>query len=155
MKIECDTYDFAERLTDLRIQKGVSARDMSLSMGQTSSYINNIENKSNLPSMKAFFCICEYLEITPLDFFNYDDESLLISNELIKEIRMLNTNQANLIYKILKAHDRVRGCCCRHCRTDSNTSKRRTCQPISCPDSADKRQPCRQTTYPHPLPAAS
>ena len=27
MKIECDTYDFAERLTDLRIQKGVSARD--------------------------------------------------------------------------------------------------------------------------------
>ena len=46
MKIECDTYDFAERLTDLRIQKGVSARDMSLSMGQTSSYINNIENKT-------------------------------------------------------------------------------------------------------------
>ena len=102
MKIECDTYDFAERLTDLRIQKGVSARDMSLSMGQTSSYINNIENKSNLPSMKAFFCICEYLEITPLDFFNYDDESPLISNELIKEIRMLNTSQTNLIYKILK-----------------------------------------------------
>ena len=83
MKIECDTYDFAERLTDLRIQKGVSARDMSL-------------------SMKAFFCICEYLEITPLDFFNYDDESPLISNELIKEIRMLNTSQTNLIYKILK-----------------------------------------------------
>ena len=102
MKIECDTYDFAERLTDLRIQKGVSARDMSLSMGQTSSYINNIENKSNLPSMKAFFFICEYLEITPLDFFNYDDESPLISNELIKEIRMLNTSQTNLIYKILK-----------------------------------------------------
>ena len=102
MKIECDTYDFAERLTDLRIQKGVSARDMSLSMGQTSSYINNIENKSNLPSMKTFFCICEYLEITPLDFFNYDDESPLISNELIKEIRMLNTSQTNLIYKILK-----------------------------------------------------
>ena len=57
MKIECDTYDFAERLTDLRIQKGVSARDMSLSMGQTSSYINNIENKSNLPSMKAFLFV--------------------------------------------------------------------------------------------------
>lgn len=102
MKIKCDTYDFAERLTDLRIQKGVSARDMSLSMGQTSSYINNIENKSNLPSMKTFFCICEYLEITPLDFFNYDDESPLISNKIIQEIRLLDTDQENHIYQILK-----------------------------------------------------
>ena len=79
---------FAERLTDLenskrRFSKGYEA----YLSGQTSSYINNIENKSNLPSM-AFFCICEYLEIT-LWIFNYDDESPLISNELIKEIRML------------------------------------------------------------------
>ena len=55
MKIECDTYDFAERLTDLRIQKGVSARDMSLSMGQTSSYINNIENKKQFAFNESFF----------------------------------------------------------------------------------------------------
>ena len=31
---------FYKRITDLRIQKGVSARDMSLSLGQSESYIN-------------------------------------------------------------------------------------------------------------------
>ena len=42
--------DFAKRLTELRINKGVSARDMSLSIGQSAGYINNIENGVNLPS---------------------------------------------------------------------------------------------------------
>ena len=37
--------DFAKRLSELRIQKGVSARDMSLSLGQNSGYINHIENR--------------------------------------------------------------------------------------------------------------
>lgn len=60
---------FAERLVELRIAKGVSARDMSLSIGQSAGYINNIENKKNLPSMAAFFYICDYLEISPQEFF--------------------------------------------------------------------------------------
>ena len=35
----------AKRVSQLRMQKGVSARDMSLSLGQSESYINKIENK--------------------------------------------------------------------------------------------------------------
>lgn len=67
-------YDdlFFQRLTTLRQQKGVSARDMSLSLGQNAGYINNIENRHNLPSMSVFFDICEYLHITPKDFFDFD-----------------------------------------------------------------------------------
>ena len=49
---------FVQRLAELRIQKGVSARDMSLSIGQSAGYINNIENGKNLPSMMSFFYIC-------------------------------------------------------------------------------------------------
>lgn len=60
--------EFAERLCKLRCRKGVSARDMSLSLGQNASYINRIENGAALPSMTAFFYICEYLEISPRDF---------------------------------------------------------------------------------------
>ena len=44
-----------ERLAKLRMQKGVSARDMSLSLGQANNYINNVENKKTLPSMQSFF----------------------------------------------------------------------------------------------------
>lgn len=60
----------AERLAQLRMQKGVSARDMSLSLGQSESYINKIENRRTLPSMDGFFYICEYLKITPQEFFS-------------------------------------------------------------------------------------
>lgn len=49
-----------DRLAKLRIQKGVSARDMSLSLGQANNYINTIENKKSLPSMQSFFYICDF-----------------------------------------------------------------------------------------------
>ena len=60
---------FSARLTALHVEKGVSARDMSLSHGQSESYINKIENRRTMPSMAGFFYICEYLGITPGNFF--------------------------------------------------------------------------------------
>ena len=45
--------DFAVRLARLRNKKGVSARDMSLSIGQNAGYINAIESGKALPSMSA------------------------------------------------------------------------------------------------------
>ena len=56
------------RIAHLRIQKGVSARDMSLSLGQNNSYINQIENKKSLPSLQVLFHICDYFGITPQQF---------------------------------------------------------------------------------------
>ena len=55
--------EFIKRLIELRMNKGVSARDMSFSLGQSPSYINNIECGKNLPSMTVFFYICEYFGI--------------------------------------------------------------------------------------------
>ena len=60
--------DFSLRLAKLREEKGVSARDMSLSMGQNPGYINNIESGKSMPSLSGIFYICEYLGITPKDF---------------------------------------------------------------------------------------
>lgn len=67
-------YDekFVKRMTQLRMEKGVSARDMSLSIGQNPGYINNIESGKALPSMANFFYICEYLDISPMKFFDFD-----------------------------------------------------------------------------------
>ena len=47
-------FNFAERLASLREQRGVSARDMSLSLGQNPSYINKLENGKAMPSMEVF-----------------------------------------------------------------------------------------------------
>ena len=46
-----------ERLAKLRTQKGVSARDMSLSLGQANNYINNIE-KPNIFTQNSIESNC-------------------------------------------------------------------------------------------------
>ena len=46
---------FAERLSYLREKKGISAREMSLAIGQNESYVNRIENRKTFPSMQSYF----------------------------------------------------------------------------------------------------
>lgn len=78
---------FCERLSKLRNHKGVSARDMSLSIGQSESYINTIENKKAFPSMTAFFTICDYFGITPKEFFDDGTVNPPLFNELSDKLR--------------------------------------------------------------------
>ena len=68
-------FGFGLRLFELRSAKGVSAREMSLALGQGAGYINNLENGHNLPSMKQFFAICTYLEMSPSAFFAHPGSS--------------------------------------------------------------------------------
>lgn len=93
---------FYRRLTELRMQKGVSARDMSLSLGQSESYINKIENKRTLPSFTGFIYICEYFEITPQEFFNESVPSPQKTKELYQEIQKLKPGHADHILQIVK-----------------------------------------------------
>ena len=82
--------EFALRLSKLRAVKGVSARDMSLSIGQRGGYINNIENGKALPSMSSFFFICEYLKISPQEFFDTDSGQPEDLRELISNLKQLD-----------------------------------------------------------------
>ncbi len=93
---------FIRRLTELRINKGVSARDMSLSIGQSAGYINNIENGVNLPSMTVFFYICEYLNITPKEFFDEESTNPTKSKELLNATKGLNTKQLDNLIELAK-----------------------------------------------------
>lgn len=93
---------FYDRLVKLRTQKGVSARDMSLSLGQSESYINKIENRKTLPSMTGFFYICEYLNVHPKEFFNDGLKNPNKINEMINELNKLNDNQLEHILALIK-----------------------------------------------------
>ena len=93
---------FQTRLTQLRENKGGSARDMSLSIGQNPSYINNIEIGKALPSMSWFFYICEYLQLSPKDFFDTDAKNPEKLNELIKDLKKLDDKQLDSIASIVQ-----------------------------------------------------
>lgn len=93
---------FRQRLAQLRIQKGVSARDMSLSLGQSESYINKIESGKAFPSMQVFFYICDYFGITPKDFFDAENHNPAVLDELINDIKKLTDKQIACIACIAK-----------------------------------------------------
>lgn len=94
--------EFIQRLSQLRLRKGVSARDMSLSIGQSPSYINNVENGVNYPSMAVFFYICDYLGITPKEFFDTETVDPTKARELLEAARGLSSEQLDNLIAIAK-----------------------------------------------------
>jgi len=94
---------FINRLIKLRTKKDVSARAMSLDIGQSENYIADIENKRYFPSMTVFTYICEYLNITPKDFFDDEIEFPAIYNELFNNLKELNEEQIININNIVKS----------------------------------------------------
>lgn len=94
--------EFPIRLAKLRTKKGVSARDMSLSIGQNAGYINNIETGKALPSMSGFFFICEYLGITPQEFFDTTSEQPEELRVLIRNLKKLEAKQFRNISEIVE-----------------------------------------------------
>lgn len=98
--------DFIKRLVDLRVAKGVSARDMSLSIGQSAGYINNIENGVNYPSMTAFFYICDYLNISPKDFFDTETANPTKAHALLSAAQGLSDEQLDNLISIAKGLNR-------------------------------------------------
>ena len=93
---------FSERLTQLRMEMGISARDMSLSLGQSESYINKIENRRTMPSMTGFFYICEFLGIEPQEFFDAKTISPTKAAEIVQEIGKLTPDKADHILQVIK-----------------------------------------------------
>ena len=93
---------FAARLTQLRMNKGVSAREMSLDIGQNPAYINNIETGKAFPSMMCFFYICEYLEITPVEFFEVSNSNPDQVIRISEYLRKLSRDQLGHIEAITR-----------------------------------------------------
>ncbi len=94
--------EFSLRLAQLRTQKGVSARDMSLSMGQNPGYITNIESGHSKPSIDGLFYICEYLGITPSEFFDTDSKNPSKLSDVFTDIKKLDDKQLDIISELVK-----------------------------------------------------
>lgn len=97
-----DADFISDRIAKLRMEKNISARDMSLSLGQSQSYINNIENKKALPSMQMFLYICEFLGVEPKDFFDEKVASPSALNEAAAALRSLSPKQLDLLTALIK-----------------------------------------------------
>lgn len=85
-----------ERITQLRLQKGVSEYKMSYDLGRSRGYINNISSGKTLPSMTEFFSICDYFGITPVEFFSVQVANPKLMNEALCKLEQLNEEDLEL-----------------------------------------------------------
>lgn len=90
-----------QRITDLRIKKGVSEYQMSLDLGHSRSYIQNITNGRSKPSIEEFLYICKYLEITPKDFFDDNNVEPILIQKALDGMRTLSSDDLEALIAII------------------------------------------------------
>ena len=90
-----------DRITHLRLQKGVSEYKMSYDLGHSRGYINNISSGKTLPSMSEFLAICEYFGITPMDFFDTSTTTPKQRNDIMAALARLDEDDLNLIWNMI------------------------------------------------------
>ena len=86
---------FYDRLIKLRTEK-------SLDIGQSPGYINGLENRNGFPSMQLFFYICEYLGVTPSEFFDEGNNHPIEYQELLKDLDALSDENRRNVLAIVK-----------------------------------------------------
>lgn len=91
-----------DRITQLRLQKGISEYKMSYDLGHSRGYINNISSGKTLPSMTEFFAICDYFGITPVEFFDTQQINPKLSRETLALLSQLDGSDLALTLTNIK-----------------------------------------------------
>ena len=86
-----------QRITQLRVQKGVSEYQMGYDLGHSRSYMYNISSGKSLPPLPEFLEICDYLGTTPCQFFDDSIENPALLQTAIDELKKLNEDDLMLI----------------------------------------------------------
>ena len=91
-----------ERITALRIKKNISEYKMSRDLGHSNSYMHSIASGKALPSLSEFLYICEYLGITPQEFFNEEIDEHILVKELYHETKNMSSDDLNILLTVAK-----------------------------------------------------
>lgn len=86
-----------DRIGKLRVQRDVSEYQMSMELGRSRGYIQNICSGKSMPSVEGLFEICDYFEITPAEFFDQGIEEPMLVKEAIGGLRKLNHSDLSMV----------------------------------------------------------
>ena len=90
-----------ERITQLRLKKGVSEYQMSYDLGHSRGYVYNISSGKALPPLKEFFAICDYFEITPQQFFDESTQSPEMIQKAVAGMKRLDEDDLLILLGII------------------------------------------------------
>ena len=92
-----DLQFIRDRISVLRIKKNVSEYRMSTDLGHSKSYIQSISSGRSVPSLGEFLYICEYLGVTPKEFFDED----IKEPQLVSKLYELSKNMSEKDLEVL------------------------------------------------------
>lgn len=98
-----------QRITELRLKRDVSEYEMSLALGMNRNYIQGITSGKALPSMAQFLNICEYFEITPMQFFNGETLYPQLIRKVIEEMQGMDDEDMLLLLTVSRHLRRKQG----------------------------------------------
>lgn len=91
-----------ERITQLRLKKGVSEYQMSYDPGHSRGYVYNISSGKALPPMKEFLAICDYFEITPQQFFDTESAHPELLQKALVGIKELDEKDMKMLLALIE-----------------------------------------------------
>ncbi|HBQ85040.1 MAG TPA: transcriptional regulator [Syntrophomonas sp.] len=97
---KCEQF-VRERITQLRLQKGISEYQLSYDLGHSRSYIYNITSGKSLPPLSQFFAICEYFDITPSEFFDDKLANPQLIHKAVEGLKNLDDSDVLMILNFI------------------------------------------------------
>ncbi|MCL2639005.1 MAG: helix-turn-helix domain-containing protein [Oscillospiraceae bacterium] len=91
-----------ERIDELRVFRGVSEYKMSLDLGRSRSYIQNISSGRCLPPLKELIQIVEYFGITLSEFFNRDVKHSDLTVKAIQGVKALKDDDLEVVLGVIE-----------------------------------------------------
>jgi transcriptional regulator with XRE-family HTH domain len=95
-----ETTFIGERITELRLKRGVSEYQMSYDLGHNKNYIRAITSGRSLPSVEGLFAIIDYFEMTPAEFFDKDYPQMI--RKAIDYMKKLDDENMLLLLNIIQ-----------------------------------------------------
>lgn len=68
--------NFVYRIMQLQKQNNLNDHELSRLLGYKANNMNKIINFVSLPRMEKFFELCDFFNISPEEFFRYNDEEI-------------------------------------------------------------------------------
>lgn len=90
-----------ERITALRVKKGVSETKMSTDMGHAKNYIRNITSGNSLPSVPELLFMFEYLGVTASQFFDEEVENPALIQKALEGMKQLSDSDLQMVVDMI------------------------------------------------------
>lgn len=90
-----------ERITQLRLRKGVSEYQMSYELGHSRGYVYNISSGKALPPLKEFLAICDYFNISPQQFFDESTQNPELIQKALEGMRQLSESDLLMLLGLI------------------------------------------------------